>query len=203
MKAAITLLAIVFAFAGPAPAQESKPAPRKQPLAKGDIAPTLVLGNLDKKEVDLAKVFEKGPTVLVVLRGYPGYQCPICTRQVIDFVGRAKDFKETGAQVVFVYPGDVDNLVQRAGEFLAGDRLRRAVPESKLPEPFLLLVDDDYKLTNAYGLRWDAPRETAYPSTFIITPDREVTFAKVSRSHGGRAAAQDVLKELASPATAR
>jgi hypothetical protein len=58
-------------------------------------------------------------------------------------------------------------------------------------------MDPDYKFTNAYRLRWDAPRETAYPSTFVIDRERKVRFAKVSKTHGGRATASEVLKALA------
>jgi len=35
--------------------------------------------------VSLANLNHQGPVVLIVLRGYPGYQCPYCTRQVHDF----------------------------------------------------------------------------------------------------------------------
>lgn len=35
-----------------------------------------------------------------------------------------------------------------------------------------------------------------YPSTFIIDGKRAVTFAKISKSHGGRAKAEEVLKVL-------
>lgn len=47
-----------------------------------------------------------------------------------------------------------------------------------------------------YGLRWDAPDETAYPSTFVIDETRSVRFAKVSRTHGGRTKAAAVLAEV-------
>jgi alkyl hydroperoxide reductase subunit AhpC len=50
--------------------------------------------------------------------------------------------------------------------------------------------------TNAYGLRWDAPQETAYPATFVIDRDGIVRFAQISSGHDGRALATDVLKAL-------
>jgi O-acetyl-ADP-ribose deacetylase (regulator of RNase III) len=34
-----------------------------------------------------------------------------------------------------------------------------------LPSNIVLVTDPDYTVTNLYGLRWDAPHETAYPST--------------------------------------
>ena len=51
-------------------------------------------------------------------------------------------------------------------------------------------------MTNSYGLRWDAPHETAYPSTFILDKNQTVLFEKISHSHGDRLSAQDALAFL-------
>ena len=56
--------------------------------------------------------------------------------------------------------------------------------------------DPDYTFTNAYNLRWDAKRETAYPSTFVIAADGTIKYAVVSKEHGGRSKAADVLKAV-------
>jgi len=125
--------------------------------------------------------------VLVVLRGYPGYQCPFCNRQVQDYLSRSADFARLGARVLLVYPGPGDMLNQRASEFLAG---------RMLPANFSLLLDPDYQFTNLYGLRWEAPKETAYPSTFLIDAKGSVFFAKVAKAHGGRTTAAEMLEEL-------
>ena len=126
----------------------------------------------------------------MVLRGYPGYQCPICSKQVGEFVGKADQLKKAGARVVFVYPGPADKLKEHAAEFTKGK-------EKDYPAEFTLVLDPDYTFTNAYNLRWDAKNETAYPATFVIDGDRKVTFATVSKTHAGRAKADDVLKALA------
>ena len=47
----------------------------------------------------------------------------------------------------------------RAGEFLR---------DKQWPADFVFLLDPDYRFTNAYGLRWDAKKETAYPATFVL-----------------------------------
>lgn len=158
-----------------------------KPPAVGETAPNFTLKSTGKESVELKKLLEKGPVVLIVLRGFPGYQCPACNAQVGQFLGKAKDFEAAGASVVFVYPGPMRNLAAKAGEFL-GDR--------KLPGNATLLLDLDYKFTNAYRLRWDAPRETAYPSTFVIQPDGKITYALISQTHGGRANVDEVLKAL-------
>ena len=41
----------------------------------------------------------RGPLVLVVLRGWPGYQCPFCTRQFGDYRLNAQKFAERGTPV--------------------------------------------------------------------------------------------------------
>jgi peroxiredoxin len=146
------------------------------------------------KNVELAKLTKNGSVVLVVLRGYPGYQCPICNQQVGDFLKNADDFKKSGAQVVLAYPGPNVGLKERAKEFIA---------DRTVPDHFHLVLDPDYRFTNSYGLRWDAPRETAYPSTFVIGADQKVQFAKVSKTHGDRTKAQTALKALAANTTLR
>ena len=65
-----------------------------------------------------------------------------------------------------------------------------------LCDEVIMVTDPDYKFTEAYGLRWNAPRETAYPSTFVIDRKGTVRFAKVSKSHGDRSSAAEILKTL-------
>lgn len=166
----------------------SEPMVRSTPPAVGETAPDFTLSTPAQTSISLADQLAQGPVVLVVLRGWPGYQCPICTRQVGQFIGQAKKLKAAGAHVVLVYPGPAERLNEHAREFIA---------DSALPSNFTFVIDPDYSFTNSYALRWDAPRETAYPSTFVIDPQGKIHFAKVSDSHGGRANVTEVLNALA------
>jgi len=159
----------------------------EKPPAVGGEAKDFELVAIGGEKVKLSKLTDAGPVVLVVLRGYPGYQCPLCTRQVGELLGKADAFKKAGAQVVLVYPGPADKLKEKAGEFVKG---------KDYPAHFTLVLDPDYAFTNAYGLRWDAKNETAYPSTFVLDSKRKVTFAKVSTTHGDRSKVDDVLKAV-------
>jgi thioredoxin-dependent peroxiredoxin len=157
-------------------------------LKVGTTAPDVEFQPLvGEQTVKLSELTNTGPVVLVVLRGYPGYQCPICARQVRDLISHADKFESLGAKVVLVYPGPADDLTERAKEFLR---------DTELPQNFLFMIDPDYAFTRLYDLRWDAPRETAYPSTFVLDKDRVVKFRTVSTSHGGRAKTTDVLGAL-------
>lgn len=158
------------------------------PLTVGAHAPEFMLAELGTGEpVSLKKSLERSPVVLVVLRGYPGYQCPLCTRQVGALIQAREKIAATNAEVIMVYPGLDDGLEMKAKEFFQ---------KHTLPKNFTVVTDHDYRFTKLYNLRWDAPRETAYPSTFVIDQDGKIVFAKISRGHGDRSNPQQVLKAL-------
>lgn len=192
--AAGMLLAAVAIWPAGAAAQMA-PAPTKTGAAAipavRQKAPDFALADLGGSTVKLSDQTARGPVVLVVLRGWPGYQCPFCTRQFGEYLAHASDVAATGAQVVFVYPGPADGLKEHAQAFTA---------DRPLPASFRILLDPDYTFTQAYGLRWDAPKETAYPSTFVVDTRGIVIFARTSRAHGERVPVADVLAALATPA---
>jgi len=158
------------------------------PPAVGDVAKDFSLDTVDGEKAQLLRLEKEGPVVLLVLRGFPGYQCPVCNAQVGQFVASAKKFEALNANLVLVYPGPAQGLKAHAQEFIRG---------KTLPQNFYLALDPDYAFTVAYGLRWEAKNETAYPSTFVIGQDGKVQFAKISTTHGGRATAEEVLNVLA------
>lgn len=102
-------------------------------------------------------------------------------------MSQAGAFKTAGASVVLIYPGAAVSVQQYAADFITG---------KTLPEHFHFVTDPDLKTVNLYGLRWDAPQETAYPSTFVVDTRGVVRFAKISHSHGDRSSAPDVLSIL-------
>ncbi len=156
-------------------------------LYPGNIASDFSLKDLKGKTYSLRELNKTGSVVLMVLRGWPEYQCPLCSKQVGSFVAEAKQFKEKGASVMMVYPGPAENLKNHAMEF----------SESfNIPENFYFVLDPDYYMVNKYKLRWDAPKETAYPATLVIGENGRIIFSKISHTHGGRASVEEVLKVL-------
>jgi peroxiredoxin len=103
-------------------------------------------------------------------------------------VDHAPEFAAKHVHIVLVYPGSPADLDQHAKEFLA--------KQADLPQNVQLVTDPDYKMTNQYGLRWDAPHETAYPSTFILDRRSKILFEKISHSHGDRTTAEEVLAQI-------
>ncbi|HEX5397555.1 MAG TPA: peroxiredoxin-like family protein [Verrucomicrobiae bacterium] len=155
----------------------------------GDKAPDFTLKTLDGKSVTLSSLYASNKVVLIVLRGWPGYQCPICERQVGDYIATAAKLDEAQARIIMVYPGPADALQAHAREFVD-------MKGKQWPEDFTFVIDPDYSMVNAYGLRWNAPNETSYPSTFVLDKKGVIHFEEISHTHGDRSKASDTLKEL-------
>ena len=100
----------------------------------------------------------------------------------------AENSPKAKARVLLVYPGPSEELKKRADEFVKGETL---------PANFEFVIDPNYAVVNLYALRWNAPGETAYPSTFVLDGKRKVLFAKVSKTHGDRSTPAEILAALA------
>ena len=144
-------------------------APAQTPATEAK-APDFTLQTPTGRPVTLSCELAKGTTVLVLLRGFPGYQCPYCVKQVHDFVEHSAEFAARKINVLLVYPGPPADLDQHAREFLA--------KQADLPANIKLVIDPDYSMTNLYELRWDAPHNTADPSTFILDANGSILFEK-------------------------
>ncbi len=156
-------------------------------LAVGEKAKDFELKTIQGDEVHLNDILKSNAVVLVVLRGWPGYQCPACTRQVGGLLADAQKFSEFNAVVLMVYPGPSADLQNHAKEFSE---------DFNFPGNYRFTLDPDYSMINKYGLRWDAEKETAYPSTFVINKNGEIVYSKISTTHGGRADNEEVIKAL-------
>ena len=156
-------------------------------VAVGEKAVGFKLKTIQGNEVQLDETIKNHPVVLVVLRGWPGYQCPVCTKQVGNLIADADIIAELHAVVIMVYPGPSDQLQEHAKEFSE---------DFEFPDNFYFTLDPNYSMINKYGIRWNAPKETAYPSNFVINKKGEIVFSKVSKTHGGRASNEEIFEAL-------
>ena len=90
--------------------------------AVGTKAPDFALSTPTGKTVKMSKELHGHNLVLVVLRGFPGYQCPYCVKQVHDFVEHAADFAAKNVNVLLVYPGPPADLDHMQKTFLRCSR---------------------------------------------------------------------------------
>jgi|SRR5215472_6715310 len=141
----------------------------------GQRAPDFTLPAIDGSSFSLSQLTANSRLVVVVLRGYPGYQCPFSQQQFQNYVQSASQFASLGTQVLLVYPG-------QDGKDLAADATEMTGSQP-LPSNVHLVLDPGYTFTNLYGLRWNADNETAHPSTFLIHPDGTVVFSHIGQFH--------------------
>ena len=156
-------------------------------FSNGDKAKNFTLKSITGEKVKLSELNSENPVVLIVLRGWPEYQCPVSSRLVGEFIAEEEKLVEYDVNVVFVYPGPSTVLQEKAKEF---------AEDFTFPDNFSFVLDPDYSMINKYGLRWDTPKETAYPTTLVINKKSEIVYSKVSSTHRGRASAEEVLRAL-------
>ena len=120
-------------------------------------------------------------------RGSGRGQCELCSAQVGGLINRAKALSEVAHRVILVYPGEPDLLQRHADEFI-GSR--------SVPDPIVMIRDPGLKMVNEWGLRWNAPRETAYPATYVIKKNGRIAWSKISNSHAGRTTANEIITQL-------
>jgi peroxiredoxin len=160
----------------------------KKGIAIGEVAPDFNLPVVGEDDfLTLKDANASGPIVVVILRGYPGYQCPLCSQQVGALANRATALAKLTKRVVLIYPGEGSKLDKHAEQFMSS---------RTLPEPLTLVRDPDMKAVTDFGVRWKRPRETAYPAVFVIDKNGRVRWSKISDSHAGRATAEEIINEL-------
>ncbi|MBV5312584.1 MAG: peroxiredoxin family protein [Prolixibacteraceae bacterium] len=153
----------------------------------GESAKNFSLKTVDGEKLSLNELLKSKPVVLVVLRGWPGYQCPICTKEVGTLISSATEFEKHHVSIFMVYPGPSKELTEHAKEFKQ---------DFQFPENYYFTVDPDYSMINLYGLRWNAEKETSYPSTFVINRDGKIVYSKISHSHGDRSNTDEIIDAL-------
>ena len=141
----------------------------------------------DGRVVDLAQRTDKKYSMLVFMRGFPGYVCPFCTAQTAELVKRYPEILSTDTELFIVYPGAAETIpkyLEAVRAYLKSDS------SPKLPIP--LLMDIDLKAVDAIGIR----HQLARPSTFILDATGEVVYAYVGGAPSDRPPLDDILRIL-------
>jgi len=161
----------------------------------GQRAPDFTLSTVNGERLTLSSLTHKANVVLILLRGYPGYQCPFSQLQFQTYQQAAATFAATGTEIVFVYPGtDSKNLAEDAVQMTGNGHL---------PANVHLVIDPNYDFTNKYGLRWNEANQTAYPTTFLLDKTGMVIFAHKGRTSSDQTPASDALAVINANTTAK
>jgi peroxiredoxin len=161
----------------------------------GQRAPDFTLSTPTGEHLSLSSLTNKGNVVLILLRGYPGYQCPFSQLQFQNYQQAAANFAATGTQILFVYPGnDTKDLAADASQMTG---------RATLPANVHVVIDPNYVFSNQYGLRWNAPNQTVYPTTFVVDKAGMVFFMHTGHTSSDQTPVTDALAVINANTTAQ
>lgn len=121
--------------------------------------------------------------LLVFLRGFSGI-CPHCSSQTSGLIKNYEKIQQRDTEVLLVYPGTRDNVDSFTKFALSKEALQEF--------PFPILLDENLKVVNELGIADDL----AFPSTFIIDKQGNVTLVYVGKNQADRPTIESILKHL-------
>ena len=169
-------------------------------LRKGDQAPDFELPSATGNTVRLSQRLERGPAVLSFYRG--GW-CPYCNIELRALQRALPQFEELGASLVAISPQTPDSSLSQV---------------EKEALTFDVLSDGGNKVARQYGLVFTLPGELRpiyesfgidipahngdnsfelpVPATYVIGPDRNISYDFVNTDYVRRAEPEEILKAL-------
>ena len=169
-------------------------------LKVGDTAPDFALPDAQGRTVRLSEMLASGP---VVLAFYRGSWCPYCNTELRGLQQALPQVEAARARLVAVSPQTPDSsmsIIDRQGLTFpvlsdAGNRVAR---EFGLVFQVSDAVREQFR---GYGIslersNGDASWELPVPATYVIAPDRRITYAFVEADYSRRAAPEDVVAAL-------
>ncbi|HEX8299800.1 MAG TPA: peroxiredoxin-like family protein [Rubricoccaceae bacterium] len=169
-------------------------------LKVGDTAPDFALPDASGRTVRLSDLLASGP---VVLAFYRGSWCPYCNTELRGLQQALPQVEAARARLVAVSPQTPDSsvsIVERQGLTFpvlsdAGNRVAREFG-------LVFRVGDDVREQyRTYGIdlersNGDASWELPVPATYVVAPDRTITYAFVEADYTRRAAPADIVAAL-------
>ncbi|KAF0093549.1 MAG: peroxiredoxin Q/BCP [Puniceicoccaceae bacterium 5H] len=147
---------------------------RAEPLEPGKDAPKLTVMTHEGKQLDLAEIYEQGPTLVYF---YPKADTPGCTAQACNIRDHFESVKEAGITVIGV---SADGIVNQ-----------KAFAE-KYELPFTLVPDPNKRLGKAFGVD-DIMGKVFKRQTFLVV-DGKIVWRDLSAEP--KSQAQDAIAAL-------
>jgi peroxiredoxin len=197
------LLIIILFLNGTIMAQDTTyhKAKEREGLKVGEKVENFSAQNMDGDTITLNSLLEKGPLVIVF---YRGHWCPICNKHLKELESNLEKVYKKGAQLIAVSPEN--------SEFL-----RKTADKTKAS--FTLLYDEDYKISDQFGLTFrpdsmtrvmyntvlggnlkeahsDDSQRLPIPATYIIAKDRKIVWRHFDPDYKKRAKVEDIINNI-------
>ena len=147
-------------------------------LSVGDAAPNLTARDQDGRDVNLADVYAKGPTLIYF---YPKASTPGCTAQACSLRDAFPDFSSDNIQVIGVSADSVEAQKKFAEEY-------------KLP--FVLLADTDLAVAKAFGVPTIPVLGVPKRQSFIVRDGKIAWIVESAKTRDHAAEVREALSRL-------
>jgi len=147
-------------------------------LSVGDAAPNVTARDQDGRDVNLADVYAKGPTLVYF---YPKAGTPGCTAQACSLRDAFPDFSSDNIQVIGVSADTVEAQKKFAEEY-------------KLP--FVLLADTDLAVAKAFGVPTIPVLGVPKRQSFIVRDGKIAWIVESAKTRDHAAEVREALSKL-------
>ncbi|MBI2279811.1 MAG: AhpC/TSA family protein [Bacteroidetes bacterium] len=170
-------------------------------LEVGHVVENFTAIGVNNNSFSLEKTLEKGPVVLIFIRGQ---WCPVCNRHMNTIQDSLKYIQEKGAQVVVISPEKPEYI-------------EKTIEKSKAE--FIILYDEGQKISDYFDVTFnpDGKTKTIYntvlgaklkeshtddserlpiPATFIIGSDKKIIWRQFDPDYKNRSTVKDILDHL-------
>jgi peroxiredoxin len=167
----------------------------------GDEAPDFTLRNQLGKEINLYKLLDKGPVVLI---WYRGSWCPYCNLHLQYLQRSLPEFKALGVTLIALSPEKPDGSLSLKEKHKLDFEVLSDI-DNKVAKDYGIVfklideVSDLYK--NTYKLDLEAYNDTGsdelpIPATYVIDMAGIIRYAYVNPDYTQRANPEDIIKAL-------
>ena len=147
-------------------------------LSVGDAAPNVTARDQDGRDLNLADVYAKGPTLIYF---YPKAGTPGCTAQACSLRDAFPDFSSANIQVIGVSADTVEAQKKFAEEY-------------KLP--FVLLADTDLAVAKAFGVPTIPVLGVPKRQSFIVRDGKIAWIVESAKTRDHAAEVREALSKL-------
>ena len=171
-----------------------------QGLKVGDVAPGFYGIDQAGKQINLSKVIENGPVVLIF---YRGYWCPYCNKHLSQLQDSLKLILDKGASVIAVspeLPEYAEKTISKTGASFSiiSDTTHQIMKDYKVDYTVGEGKAFMYKVfgMNIEKTNGDDSNTLPVPSTYIIDINGKIKYVHFNSDYKQRASISEILKKL-------
>ena len=197
----IIITLTIFSFSCKAQDKSLKTVNDAKGLEVGLVVENFTAIDVNNNPVSLEKTLEKGPVVLIFIRGQ---WCPVCNRHMNTIQDSLKYIQEKGAQVVVISP-EKPEFIEKTIEKSKAEFIVLYDEGQKISDYFDVTFNPDGKTKAIYNTVLGAKLKESHtddserlpiPATFIIGSYKKIIWRQFDPDYKNRSTVKDILDHL-------